>query len=137
MEKNAPEQGHRQFPTQAANDGWLRGWFPAFRAPFLCQQHTVVPDALQSRPWVTEMEVDTLTLLSLSVNASFCTKRRGVVPLTITAKESLPAPGGGQGSAEHALKKEVVKDPVRFWQFALHNLCFWLNATFSDGPSSS
>ena len=97
----------------------------------------MVPDALQSRPWVIEMEVDTLTLLSLSVNASFCTKRRGVVPLTITAKESLPAPGGGQGSAEHALKKEMVKDPVRFWQFALHNLCFWLNATFSDGPSNS
>ena len=37
------------------------------RAPFLCQQHTVVPDALQSSPWVTEMEIDTLTLLSLLV----------------------------------------------------------------------
>ena len=27
---NAPEQGHRQFPTQAANDGCLRGGFPTF-----------------------------------------------------------------------------------------------------------
>ena len=45
-EKNVPEQGRGQFPVQAANDGWLRGWFPAFRAPFLCQQHTVVPDTL-------------------------------------------------------------------------------------------
>ena len=29
-EKNVPEQGSGQFPTQAATDGWLRGWFPAF-----------------------------------------------------------------------------------------------------------
>ena len=29
-EKNVPEQGCGQFPAQAANDGWLRGWFPAF-----------------------------------------------------------------------------------------------------------
>ena len=59
-ETNVPEQGRGQFPVQAANDGWLRGWFPAFRAPFLCQQHTVVPDALQSSSWVIEMDVDTL-----------------------------------------------------------------------------
>ena len=37
-----------------------------------------------------------------------------MVPPTLPAKESLPAPGGGQGSAEHALKKEVVKDQMRF-----------------------
>ena len=30
MEKNVPEQGHRQLPAQAANDCWLWGWFPAF-----------------------------------------------------------------------------------------------------------
>ena len=29
-EKNVPEQGRGQFPTQAANNVWLRGWFPAF-----------------------------------------------------------------------------------------------------------
>ena len=37
------------------------------RAPFLCQQHTVVPPPLQSCSWVIEMEVDTLRLLSLVV----------------------------------------------------------------------
>ena len=68
MEKNVPEQGHGQFPL----------WQPEMvvtelvscfhvRAPFLCWQHIVVPDALQSRPWVIEMEVDTLKLLSLAV----------------------------------------------------------------------
>ena len=66
-EKNVPEQGRGQFPVQAANDGWLRGWFPTFRAPFLCQQHTVVLASLQSGPWVIEMELDTLKLLSLVV----------------------------------------------------------------------
>ena len=58
-----------------------------------------------------------------------------MVPLTIPAKESLPAPGDAQGSAEHALKKEVVKDRMRFWQFSLHNL-FWVNSMFLMVPSS-
>ncbi|XP_045019169.1 putative killer cell immunoglobulin-like receptor-like protein KIR3DX1 [Bubalus bubalis] len=65
---------------------------------------------LQSSPWVIEMEVDTLTLLSSRFNASSA-QRGGRGPSTLCAKESLPAPGGVQGSTEHTLKKEVVKDP--------------------------
>ena len=33
-EKNVPEQGRGQFPAQAANNVWLRGWFPAFMSEF-------------------------------------------------------------------------------------------------------
>ena len=135
MEENVPEQGPGQFPTQAANDGWLRGWFPAFisELPSSVSSTLWYETHLQSSPWVIEMEVDTLTLLSSRFNASSA-QRGGRGPSTLCTKESLPAPGGVQGSTEHTLKKEVVKDPVRFWQFSLHNLFFWVNAMFSDGP---
>ena len=39
-------------------------------------------------------------------------QRGGSSPSNPPTKESLPGPGGGQGSAEHALKNEVVEDPV-------------------------
>ena len=55
-------------------------------------------------------------------------------PSNPPTKESCPAPGVVQDSTEHSLKNEVVKDPVRFWQFLLHNVCFWVNTMFSDGP---
>ena len=77
MEKNVPEQGPRQFPTQAANDGWLRGWFPTFMSelPSSVSSTLLYQMPLQSGPWVIKMEVDTLTLLSSRFNMSFCTKR--------------------------------------------------------------
>ena len=61
--------GTRAVPRSGSH-GWLvKGLVSRFhvRAPFLCQQHTVVPDALQSSPWVIKMEADTLKLLSLRV----------------------------------------------------------------------
>ena len=42
-EKNVPEQGRGQFPTQAATDGWLRGWFPAFMSE--------LPSSVSSTLW--------------------------------------------------------------------------------------
>ena len=42
-EKNVPEQGCGQFPTQAATDGWLRGWFPAFMSE--------LPSSVSSTLW--------------------------------------------------------------------------------------
>ena len=67
-EKNVPEQGCGQFPLRQT-PMVVKGLVSLFhlRAPFLCQQHTVVPVPLQSGPWVIEMEVDTLKLLSLVV----------------------------------------------------------------------
>ena len=103
------------------------------RAPFLCQQHTVVPDALQSSPWVIKMEVDALKLLSLVVSRVLLHKEWGVVPPTF----SLRTPFQGHGSTEYTFKNETVKDQMRFWQFPPHNLFFQVNAMFSDGPSSS
>ena len=67
-ERNTPEQGRGQFPlrqTPMVTKGLVSRFH--VRAPFLCQQHTVVPDALQSSPWVIKMEADTLKLLSLRV----------------------------------------------------------------------
>ena len=42
-ERNVPEQGCGQFPTQAANNGWLRGWFPAFMSE--------LPSSVSSTLW--------------------------------------------------------------------------------------
>ena len=69
MEKNVQEQGHGQFPIQAANHGWLRGWFPTFTSELPCSVSSTLwyQTPLQSGPWVIEMEVDTLKLLSLVV----------------------------------------------------------------------
>ena len=69
MEKNVPEQGPGQFPAQAANDGWLRGWFPAFMSelPSSVSSTLWYQTPLLSSPWVIVMEVDTLTLLSIAV----------------------------------------------------------------------
>ena len=69
MEKNVPEQGPGKFPAQAANDGWLRGWFPAFMSelPSSVSSTLWYQTPLLSSPWVIEMKVDTLTLLSLRV----------------------------------------------------------------------
>ena len=67
-EKNSPEQGCGQFPVQAATDGGYRVGFPlSCQSSLPLSAAHVVPDALQSSPWVTEMGVDTLTLLSLLV----------------------------------------------------------------------
>ena len=69
IEKNVPEQGPRKFPAQAANDGWLRGWFPAFMSelPSSVSSTLWYQTPLLSSPWVIEMEVDTLTLLRVVV----------------------------------------------------------------------
>ena len=69
MEKNVPEQGPGQFPAQAANDGWLRGWFPAFMSelPSSVSSTLWYQTPLLSSPWVIVMEVDTLTLLRVVV----------------------------------------------------------------------
>ena len=69
MEKNVPGQGPGQFPAQAANDGWLRGWFPAFMSELPCSVSSTLwyQTPLKSGPWVIEMDVDTLKLLSLLV----------------------------------------------------------------------
>ena len=51
MEKDAPEQGPRQFPAQAASDGWFRGWLPVFMSELPSSaRSTVVPDALAVWP---------------------------------------------------------------------------------------
>ena len=69
MEKNVPEQGPGQFPAQAANDGWLSGWFPAFMSELPCCVSSTLwyQTPLQSGPWVIKTDVDTLKLLSLLV----------------------------------------------------------------------
>ena len=69
VEKNVPEQGPRQFAAQAANDGWLRGWFPAFMSELRSSVSSTLwyQMPLLSSPWVIVMEVDTLTLLSVAV----------------------------------------------------------------------
>ena len=69
MEKNVPEQEPGQFPAQAANDGWLRGWFPAFMSELPCCVSSTLwyQTPLQSVPWVIKTDVDTLKLLSLLV----------------------------------------------------------------------
>ena len=56
-------------PAQAANDGCLRGWFPAFISELPCSVSSTLwyQTPLQSGPWMIEMEVDTLKLLSLVV----------------------------------------------------------------------
>ena len=67
-EKNVPEQGCGQFPAQAATDNGYRVGFPlSCQSSLPLSAAHVVPDALQSSPWVTEMEVDTMTLLSLLI----------------------------------------------------------------------
>ena len=69
IEKNEPEQGPRKFPAQAANDGWLRGWFPAFMSelPSSVSSTLWYQTPLLFSPWVIVMEVDTLTLLRVAV----------------------------------------------------------------------
>ena len=69
MEKNVPEQGPGKFPAQAANEGWLRGWFPAFMSelPSSVSSTLWYQTPLQSGPWVIKTDVDTLKLLSLLV----------------------------------------------------------------------
>ena len=42
-EKKVPEQGRGQFPAQAATDGCLRGWFPAFMSE--------LPSSVSSTLW--------------------------------------------------------------------------------------
>ena len=51
MEEHAPEQESRQFLAQAANTGWLRGWFPAFMSELPSSvRSAVVPDGLAVWP---------------------------------------------------------------------------------------
>ena len=50
-EKDAPEQGPGQFPAQAADDGWLSVWLPAFMSELPSSaRRAVVPDALSVWP---------------------------------------------------------------------------------------
>ena len=110
MEKNAPEQGHRQFPTQAANDGCLRGGFPTFMSE--------LPSSVSStcgtrRPAVQPLADrdggrchDVAQPLGLMRPSA---QRGGSSPSNPPTKESLPGPGGGQGSPEHALKMRQSK----------------------------
>ena len=63
-EKNVPEQGCGQFPAQAATDNGYRVGFPlSCQSSLPLSAAHVVPDALQSSPWLIEMAVDTLNLL--------------------------------------------------------------------------
>ena len=142
-EKDAPEQGPGQFPAQAASAGWLRGWLPAFMSELSSSvRNTVLPDALAVWPLGGQDGVRHPEVAQPCGLMRPSAKEGGVVPPTLPARGSLPAPGmacghGGHGSAEHSLKNEVVKDPVRFWQFPPHNICLCVNTMFSDGPSSS
>ena len=56
-------------PAQAANDGWLRGWFPALMSelPSSIRSTLWYQTPLQSGPCVIELNVNTLKLLSLAV----------------------------------------------------------------------
>ena len=143
MEKDAPEQGPGHFPAQAASAGWLRGWLPAFMSELPSSvRNTVLPDALAVWPLGGQDGVRHPEVAQPCGLMRPSAKEGGVVPPTLPARGSLPAPGmacgrGGHGSAEHSLKNEVVKDPVRFWQFPPHNICLCVNTMFSDGPSSS
>ena len=128
----------RAVPAQAANNVWLRGWFPAFMSE--------LPSSVSStcgtrRPAVQPLgDRDGGRYSEVAQALDFThpsAQRGGSGPSNPPTEESLPAPGGGCGSPEHALQNEMVKDPVRFWTFPLHNVCFWVNAMFSDGPSSS
>ena len=138
MEKNVPEQGHGKFPAQEASDGCLRRWVPAFMSELpssvssTCGTRRPAVQPLVDRDGGRHPEfAQVLGLTSPSA------QRVGSGPPNPPTEESLPGPGGGHGSHEHALKNEMVKDQMRFWQFLLHNLFSWVNAMFSDSPSSS
>ena len=111
MEKNVLEQGRRQSPAQAANDGWLRGWFPAFVSE--------LPSSVSStcgtrRPAVRPLgdrdggrHPDDAQALSLMHPSA---QRGGSGPSNPPGvpEESLPAPVGGHGIPEQAIKNETA-----------------------------
>ena len=138
MEEHAPEQESRQFPAQAANTGWLRGWFPAFMSELPSSvRSAVVPDGLAVWPLGGQDGGQHLEVAQPCGLMHPSAKRGGGQwsLQTLPTKESLPAPGGGQGSAEHSLTFEVVKDPMRFCHSPGHNVFFWVNTMFYGGPS--
>ena len=110
-EKNVPEQGRGQFPPQAATDGWVRGWFPAFMSE--------LPSSVSStcgtrRPAVQPLgdrdggqHPDVAQALSLMHPSA---QRGGSGPSNPQGlhEESLPVPVGGHGITEQALKNETA-----------------------------
>ena len=136
--ENVPEQGPGQFLGSGSQRWLVKELVSCFhvRAPFLCQQHMWYQTPC-SPPLCDRVECQHPEVAQPHSLTRPSAQRRGSSASNPPTKESLPAPGGGQGSTEHALNNEVVKDPVRFWQFPFHNVCFWVNTMFSDGPNSS
>ena len=75
----------------------------------------MVPDALQSSPWVIEMEGDTLKLLRLLVLRILLHKEGGVVPPTLPLRSPFQHLGVGMVALNPPPpKNEMVKDQMRF-----------------------
>ena len=71
------EQGPGHFPAQAASDGWLRGWLPAFVSELPSSvRSAVVPDTLAVLPLGGQDGGQHLEVaqpcLKFWFNASFC-----------------------------------------------------------------
>ena len=136
-ERNTPEQGRGQFPLRQT---------PMVAKGLVSRFHVRAPSSVSStcgtrRPAVQPLvdrdggrHPEFAQVLGLTSPSA---QRVGSGPPNPPTEESLPGPGGGHGSHEHALKNEMVKDQMRFWQLLLHNLFSWVNAMFSDSPSSS
>ena len=129
--------GTRAVPG-SGSQRWLVKGLPSHlhvRAPFLCQERCGTRRPCSLAPGWSGRRSTPLSCSALWFNASFCTKRKELSLPTLPSKESLPDSGGGQGSTEYSLKFEVVRDPMRCWQFPGHNVFFWVSTMFYDVPS--